>query len=140
MCIRDSSALPFTGRVDYVVITSPDLLATPAPFNFQALCAARTRGGLIATNVTTDWIYANYTGVRPNGATDNPTRIRQFIQDAQQNWGTRFVLLGGTAARVPTRLMYGNVQGVKSDSIASDMYYACLDLSLIHISEPTRPY
>ncbi|MEI6211018.1 MAG: C25 family cysteine peptidase [bacterium] len=121
------SALPFTGRVDYVVITSPDLLATPAPFNFQALCAARTRGGLIATNVTTDWIYANYTGVRPNGATDNPTRIRQFIQDAQQNWGTRFVLLGGTAARVPTRLMYGNVQGVKSDSIASDMYYACLD-------------
>ncbi|MFZ4394853.1 MAG: C25 family cysteine peptidase [Kiritimatiellia bacterium] len=120
-------ALPVTGRVDYIVITSPDLLATPAPYNFQALCAARTRGGLIATTVTTDWIYANYAGVRPDGATDNPTRIRQFIQDAQQNWGTRFVLLGGTAARVPTRLMYGNVQSVKSAPIASDMYYACLD-------------
>ncbi|MEI8243443.1 MAG: C25 family cysteine peptidase [bacterium] len=120
-----SGTLPAAGRFDYVVITSADLLETPAPNNFQALCAARNRGGLIATNVTTDWICANYPGTRPDGGTDDPTRIRNFIADAYQNWGTRYVLLGGTAARVPTRLLYGYVQA--ADSIASDMYYGCLD-------------
>jgi hypothetical protein len=125
-----SAAQASPGRFDYVVITAPDLLATAGPYNFQALCAARTRGGLMATNVTTEWIYANYAGTRPDGGVDNPTRIRNFIRDAYDNWGTRFVLLGGTAARLPTRGLYGSVLtggGALVDTIASDMYYGCLD-------------
>jgi hypothetical protein len=118
-----------TGQFDYVVITSTDLLQTPRPYNFQSLCVARNQDGFAATNVTTDWIYANYSGTRPDGGTDNQTAIRNFIIDANQNWGTRFVLLGGDASRVPTRLMYGCVQMVndsQTDLIASDMYYGCL--------------
>lgn len=125
-----SGALSTTGRFDYVVITSADLLGTPPPYNFQSLCATRNRDGFVATNVTVEWIYANYSGARPDGGTDNPTRIRNFIIDAHQNWGTRFVLLGGGVARVPTRLLYGLVQssaGTMNGPVASDLYYGCLD-------------
>jgi len=127
--LTSATPLPI-GQFDYVVITSTDLLQTPPPYNFQALCAARNRDGFSATNVTTDWIYANYSGVRPDGGSDCQTCIRNFIIDAHQNWGTRFVLLGGGASRIPTRLLYGSVQtsgGPMPGPIASDMYYGCLD-------------
>lgn len=120
------------GHFDYVVITSAALLQTPAPYNFQALCAARSREGFAATNVTVEWIYANYSGVRPDGGTDFPTRVRNFIIDAHTNWGTRYVLLGGTAYSpiiVPARQFYGCVATTPptTEPIGSDMYYACLD-------------
>lgn len=136
-----SLAVPFgvaaplltTGRVDYVVITSSNLLATPPPNNFQGLCAVRSRDGFAATNVTVEWICANYNGTRPDGGTDDATRIRNFILDAHSNWGTRYVLLGGTACSpviVPARALTGCVvmaSGPYADSIGSDLYYACLD-------------
>jgi hypothetical protein len=127
------SPLPSSNRYDYVVITSQSLLQTPPPFNFQELCAARSRGGLAATNVTVEWIYANYAGTRPDGGTDNATRVRGFIADARANWGTRYVLLGGTAYSpviVPARVFTGVVvtaSGPFRAFIGADMYYACLD-------------
>jgi hypothetical protein len=125
------SPLP-AGQVDYVVITSAALLQTPPPYNFQALCAARSRDGFTTTNVTVEWIYANYPGTRPDGGTDNATQIRNFIIDAHQNWGTRFVLLGGAAYNpviIPARLFYDSVEtgsGPYTSQIGADLYYACL--------------
>lgn len=127
--------LPSTNRFDYVVITSAALLNTPPPYNFQALCAARNRDGFCATNVTVEWIYASYSGARPAGGTDYPTRIRNFICDAHSNWGTRYVLLGGTAYSpivVPARQLYGYVDmGLNKPPttglMGADIYYACLD-------------
>ena len=126
-----ASLLP-PGQVDYVVITSMALLQTPPPYNFQALCAARNYDGLTTTNVTVEWIYANYPGTRPDGGTDNATQIRNFIIDAHQNWGTRFVLLGGAAYNpiiIPARLFYDSVEtgsGAYPSQIGADLYYACL--------------
>jgi len=119
-----------SGRVDYVVITSSNLLATPPPDNFQSLCAVRSRDGLAATNVAVEWICANYAGTRPDGGSDDATRIRNFIIDAHDHWGTRYVLLGGTACSpviVPTRLLTASVAFTWTSPIAADLYYACLD-------------
>lgn len=130
---QESSLLP---PVDYqyVIITSEALAATPGPNNFQALRNEKISRGIAATIVTTEWIYANYDGTRPDGAVDNQTKIRNFIIDAYNTWHTTYVLLGGDGDVadvggesgddiIPAR---GFSAGGDND-IAADMYYACLD-------------
>jgi hypothetical protein len=120
-----SLALPPGGPFKYVVITSQELKDnTPGPWNFQALCDTRTAEGLPATIVDTNWIYDNYDGTRPDGGSDNQTRIRNFLIDVNQNWDTEYVLLGGTNDIVPARnfLSRPDIPG-----IPTDMYYGCVD-------------
>jgi hypothetical protein len=120
-----SPLLPPGGPFQYVVITSQALKDAPGPNNFQAICSARTAQGLPATIVTTEWIYANYDGTKPSGGSDNQTRIRNFLIDAYQNWGTQYVLLGGTNAIVPARMFY--VTNPETTTMPVDMYYGCVD-------------
>jgi hypothetical protein len=115
-----SSALaPLT--VDHLIIAPSALTNVPAPWNLSALIAARNMMNLSSKVVTTEWIYANYTG------SDNAERIRNFICDAYETWSTRYVLLVGIAQYLPTRNLYcsfsGNTGSIPSDSI----YYGCLD-------------
>lgn len=77
-------------QYDYVIITHPEFKDS-----FELLKQYRTQKGLPATIVTTDWIYTNYSGVRPDGRIDNQTKIRNFIADAFNIWKTKYVLLGG---------------------------------------------
>ena len=124
---------------DYVIITSTALESAPGPNNFQALMAAKQARGIETTIVTTEWIYANYDGTRPDGGTDNQTRIRNFIIDAYQTWGTEYVLLGGDGDGgdvggesgdeiVPHRGLCADAGGEDIDyDIPADMYYGCLD-------------
>ncbi len=83
---------------DYVVITSAALESS-----FQPLVAEKISRGLSAAIVTTDYIYANYTGTETH---DNPDKIRQFIADSYANHGTQWVLLGGDVEVVPARGVY----------------------------------
>jgi hypothetical protein len=122
-----SPLLPPGGPYQYVVITNQALRDAPGPNNFQALCNARTADGLPATIVTTEWIYANYNGTKPSGGSDNQTRIRNFLIDAYQNWGTQYVLLGGTNAIVPARLFWVDSYAGEVDNMPVDMYYGCVD-------------
>jgi hypothetical protein len=128
------SSLLAPADYQYVIITSETLAATPGPDNFQALIAEKISRGITATIVTTEWVYANYGGTRPDGGEDDQTRIRNFIIDAYNNWGTKYVLLGGDGDGadaggesgdniIPAR---GFSAGGDND-IAADMYYACLD-------------
>ncbi len=121
-----SSVLP-PGKVDYLIVTDANLLAAPPPFNFAALCAARRAQGLNATNVTLDWITANYSGLRPDGTTDTPTRIRNFIADAYATWGVRYLLLGGNVDHVPARQCYVDSKAGYVTTMPVDLYYGCLD-------------
>ncbi|MGA2671012.1 MAG: C25 family cysteine peptidase [Dehalococcoidia bacterium] len=119
---------------EYVIITNEALEATPGPNNFQALRDEKISRGITATIVTTEWIYANYSGTRPDGGVDNQTKIRNFIIDANGNWGTKYVLLGGDGDGADVGGESGDdiipARGFAADGdsdIAADMYYACLD-------------
>ena len=119
-------ALPPGGPYKYIIITSEALKGAAAPYNFQALRDSKTAKGLPATIITTEWIYANYDGTRPSGGEDDQTRIRNFLIEAYQNWGTEYVLLGGGNPIVPARMFW--VQAAdETDTMPVDMYYGCLD-------------
>ncbi|MGA1871375.1 MAG: C25 family cysteine peptidase, partial [bacterium] len=120
-------ACPYYGaNYNYIVITNSSLANEeniPDPsFSFQALCASKTARGITAGVVTTEWIFANYDGTKPSGGTDNATRIRNFLIDAYQTWGTEYALLGGDKDIVPVRKFEDS-----DDSIPADLYYGCVD-------------
>lgn len=128
-----SAALNPKQQYDYVIITHPDFVSS-----LQPLKERRIQKGLIATIVTTDWIYANYPGTRPDGTTDNQTKIRNFITDAYNNWGTEYVLLAGDGdgadvggesgnTIIPPRGLSDSSQWMKDNNIPADLYYSCLD-------------
>ena len=94
-------------RAEYLVITSADLAdpdnITNSNYSFQALCESKQERGLTTAIVTTEWIYANYDGTTPYGEAhpngqdypieDNQTRIRNFLIDAYENWGAKYVFV-----------------------------------------------
>jgi hypothetical protein len=102
--------------VEYVIITNDAMAA-----QMQRLADWKTETGMPAAVRTLSFIRANY----PSG-TDDADRIRQFIRDAYQRWGTQYVLLGGDTDVLPTRYAFTLYYYGGSD-IATDMYYQCLD-------------
>ncbi|MBN2473342.1 MAG: proprotein convertase P-domain-containing protein [Pirellulales bacterium] len=128
-----SGPLPFGGPYEYVIITSADLAD-----EFQPLVDHKISRGLTACIVTTDYIYANFTGMDTAG--DNPDKIRDFIRAAYNGWSTQWVLLGGdtegtnvpaggAGSVVPHRGCYAgwDPPGQSYDYMATDIYFACLD-------------
>lgn len=85
----------------YVVITSSDLAGLEGEDSFQALCNSKIDKGIPAGIVTTEWILATYDGTTPSGGEDDATRIRNFLIDAYQTWGTEYALLGGDRTIIP---------------------------------------
>jgi len=122
-----SPLLPGGGPYEYVIITSNALAGS-----FQPLVNQKISRGLTAGIVTTETIYADYSGTETG---DNADRIRSFIADAYTNWGTQWVLLGGDVEVVAQRGVYSKVtvtqDGEPVDLIETDlptdMYFACLD-------------
>jgi len=119
-------ALP-SASYDYVIITNEALKNSAGTYTFQDLADLKNSKGIKTAIVTTEEIYANYSG------DDNQTKIRNFIIDAYQNWGIEYVLLGGDgdvqnmggeseAPIIPTRCLYADYE-----QIPSDLYYAALD-------------
>ncbi|MDP8247207.1 MAG: C25 family cysteine peptidase [Candidatus Tritonobacter lacicola] len=110
------------GDYPHVIITSQALADAGGAFTFSDLVNHRATRGMNSTIVTTEYIYANFDGTRPDGGTDNQTRIRNFVSWARDNWGTEYVLLGGYSGIIPVR--YLNADGT---NIPADMYYGNLD-------------
>ncbi|MEM0492796.1 MAG: DUF2341 domain-containing protein [Candidatus Thermoplasmatota archaeon] len=108
------------GNYEYVIITQSSWVN-----NFQPLADWKTKKGTKATIVTLDWIYnqGGYTG-------DNQNKIRLFVQDAHQNWGATYFLLGGDTSIVPHKEKYyrlylsGNWEDIYAPA---DTYYADYD-------------
>ena len=105
---------------EYVVITDTTFVAT-----FQPLADWKTQKGVPTKIVTTGWIYAHYSGY------DNAEKVRNFIKDAYQNWGTVWVLLGGDTNLVPARIVWAmdSEAGYYPDEndIRGDLYFSDLD-------------
>ncbi|MDD5746750.1 MAG: C25 family cysteine peptidase, partial [Candidatus Omnitrophica bacterium] len=133
----------------YVIITSSTFESYAGANNLSTLIAHRVAQDSTLTTaiVTTTWIYATYSGLRPDGSSDNATKIRNFITDYYTNNGTEYVFLvgdadygdtdsGGVASGereaspiVPTRGLFATVPSVPEETdsdIAADLYYACL--------------
>ncbi|NPD47921.1 C25 family cysteine peptidase [Lentimicrobium sp. S6] len=111
----------FNGQaVEYIIITNEALAD-----GFQEIADWKTKKGVPALVKTVEWIYANYDGV------DKPEKVRNFIIDAYQNWGTQYFMLGGDSDVVPVRYAWMSPFNSALDSrgpfVAADMYYACLD-------------
>ncbi len=112
--------------IEYVIITSSTFDTI-----FERLAEWKTQKGTPACVVTTDWIYANYSG------TDHAEQVRNFIIDANSTWNTIYVLLGGQCDYenneeiVPRRDVYYTSSGAgyysDEDTIPSDLYYSDLD-------------
>lgn len=112
-----------TGPCDYLIVTSQAL--KPA---FQRLADQRAAFNRFSAEVvTTEWISANYPGVRPSGGTDEQTKIRECIQDYVNNRGTLYVVLGGDSTIVPDRDCFVMCAGETEMSMPTDHYYAGLD-------------
>ena len=129
-----SGPLPYSGTYEYLIITSSDLAD-----EFQPLVEHKISKGLSATLVTTDYIYANFSGI--DSAGDNPDKIRDFIRAAYNGWSTEWVLLGGDTdgtdvpaggpnSVVPHRGCKGGWDsdpGSIDNNMPTDIYFACLD-------------
>lgn len=110
--------------VSYVIITNEALA-----LGFEEIAAWKTRKGTPAVVRTVEWIDTHYTGA------DLAERVRNFIKDAYQNWGSVYFLLGGDSQVVPLRFAWHSHMGYsniiaaipKGAFIPTDMYYACLD-------------
>ncbi len=104
----------------YLIITSAAL----API-YESLAEDRTRKGLPATVIVVDDIYASYTGV------DNQEKIRNFILDAYQNWGSEYVLFGGDINIIPDRDCYVYIidegNPMETNDMCCELYYGGLD-------------
>ncbi len=95
------------GEYSHVIITSGALASY-----FEPLASWHTLKGLRDTVVTTEWIYANYSGP------GDSLRVRQFVMDACTTWGTTYVLMGGEGSIVPwARRNYTEI-------CPSDQYYS----------------
>jgi hypothetical protein len=99
------------GDYDYVIITKNDWVSA-----FQTLSDWKTQKGVPANIVTTESIYANYTG------STNQEKIRAFIIDANSNWGTTFFLLGGDTDTIPYKTVT-----IDGEDIPTDTYYSDYD-------------
>ncbi len=104
----------------YIIITNNALANATSDYTLNTLLDNRIAKGYTGTIVTVENIYLNYTG------RDNPEKIRNFIKDAYQKWGTLYVLIGGDSNIVPARMFKMNKSDI-AGLIPSDMYYGCLE-------------
>jgi len=103
-------------EVEYLIITS----ASHAD-RFQQVADWKTKKGVPAKVVTTEWIYDNFSG------TDNAEKVRNCISEHYANKGLIWVLLGGDVDVVPYRGCYGKVGGSTDNNMPCDLYFSDLD-------------
>ncbi|HEY6867547.1 MAG TPA: C25 family cysteine peptidase, partial [Candidatus Eisenbacteria bacterium] len=101
--------------VAYVIVTNDEM----APV-FQQLADWKTQSGQPAVVRTMSFIRQQYAF-----GSDDAERVRLFLRDCYQRWGTQYVLLAGDTDVIPTRLAHTIYYG--GEDIASDLYFSCLD-------------
>lgn len=115
-----STSLPSLegGEVKYVIITNnTDINGNPVgnfTTRFQEFADWKTQSGSPAKVVTVDAIRNAYPGV------DIPEKIRNFVKEAHQLWGTEYVLLGGGAPIIPVRWIKHYFD------MPTDLYYSAI--------------
>jgi hypothetical protein len=117
---------------DYVIVTTTqnglnhwDIGGT-LTYNWDSLIAEHNAEGLVSTKVIIEDINANSAYWNSSYYplfNDTPAHLREFCKDAYQNWGTRYVLIGGDAGPLPSRLMDFEYES----DVDADIYFSNLD-------------
>ena len=112
----EESSIEFPGPSIYdLVIISPTMFKD----NLTSLVNHKNSYGLKTNLITLEEIYDVYSGI------DKAEKIKYFIKDAIENWGTKYVLLVGEIRIMPIRTAdaypWGEFHG---EGILSDLYYA----------------
>lgn len=109
-----SSVINSNPNQDMIIITNETLKNSNLEYNFQKLKLKHeeTKPDFAVEIKTVEEIYSEYSGI------NNVTKIKNFIRDAYQNFGTEYILLGGDDKQVPVNLVNG-IYG----TIASDQWY-----------------
>jgi len=115
---------------DYVIITTTqggldhwDIGGT-LTYNWDSLIAHHVADGLSSTLVTVQDINAcpDYQSSDPL-FNDQPAHIREFCKDAYEDWGTRYILIGGDSPNINARMLSYEYEG----PVDSDLYWSNLD-------------
>lgn len=108
-----------TSGFDYLIVTNQGLV--PA---FEELKEWKTLKGIKTEIRTVSWIASRYSGY------DDAEKIRNYLKVCYEDSGLAYVLLGGDAGLVPSRVAYAMSAewGIPDeDSIHADLYYSDLD-------------
>lgn len=76
--------------------------------------------GIYAGIVTTEDIYAEYTGDLISGIYDNPGKIRQYLADGWEHYGVVYALLGGDETICPPRKAWHSAEDIPADVYFTD--------------------
>ncbi|MDD5512216.1 MAG: C25 family cysteine peptidase, partial [Candidatus Omnitrophica bacterium] len=129
--LASAGATGILDNFEYLIITTDALKNSTGSPKLQDLIAAKQARGITAKIVTVETdIYPEYAGE------DNQEKIRNFIIDYYENHGTRYVLLAGDNARIPSRKFYAAASSYTAN-IPADMYYANLDGSFDYDNDGT---
>jgi hypothetical protein len=115
-----ASCRPATGGSNTLWSSWVAIGAASLQSTIQPLVDHRNSTGTTAEYVTTEWIYANYTGY------DTQEKIRNYIKDAYENHGLMYALVIGDWGETQ-RISSLNVGGGTILNETSDLYYSDLD-------------
>ncbi len=113
--VRTQAPMGGIDEYRHVLITSADL----APY-LDPVSAWRTKHGFPSMIMTVEDIVMTYPGW------DDAERVRNFIIDAHDSWGTLYFTLAGDMGVVPVRYM-GDPASGPSGSAPVDLYFSDLD-------------
>ncbi|KPK71553.1 hypothetical protein AMJ87_07095 [candidate division WOR_3 bacterium SM23_60] len=115
--------VPGLWESEYIIITDPSFASA-----FERLREWKMRRGVPTDIVTTDWIYAHYSGA------DNAEQVRNFVREAADSGAMYFLLAGQCDYEhgeeyVPRRNVYCMNSGGSphDDTIPCDHYFSDLD-------------
>lgn len=111
-------------QYDYVIITNNEFKNANTDWSLNDLKAKREAQGLSVNIITVEDIYSKYSGI------DKQEKIRNFIKDAYNKWGLKYLFLAGDSNIIPARILTPDrwpMGGAKEVYIPSDIYYQCLD-------------
>lgn len=110
----------------YVIITSQAIIddTSTTPYSMNDFIEHKQSLGFTVTAVVKEIIFSEDGGAGYPGV-DNPEKLRNFITDAYNHWGTEYVLLGGDSEIIPAR--YLTAVDWFYVPTPSDLYYQCLD-------------
>jgi WD40 repeat protein len=102
--------------VEYLILSDASLAST-----LQDLADWKTRRGVPTVVRTLDFVLS-----QTRAGSDQAETVRNFIRDAYERWGIRWVLLAGDTDVLQTRLVHSSFVSPPED-VPTDLYFGCLD-------------
>ena len=111
--------MSFDDEYAFIVLSSSEYSG-----ELQDLITHKNNRGISTKLVTLDEIYDG--DYFPVEGRDNQEKIKYFIKNAIENWGTQYVLLVGSSLKFPTRTTHVHIDSNPPDDevFVSDLYYA----------------